>query len=121
MAGYRELVAWQKAMDLVERVYIVTGDWPPDERFGLIQQVRRAAVSMPANIAEGHGRTGSKEYLRFLSLATGSLHEVETHLLIAERVRLLHPDLCAALLEQTAEVGRILGGLIRRLRETSNA
>ncbi|HET8626374.1 MAG TPA: four helix bundle protein, partial [Thermomicrobiales bacterium] len=76
MGGYRELIAWQKAMDLVEHVYVATGAWPSEERFGLVQQVRRAAVSVPANVAEGHGRTGSKEYLHHLSLAVGSLHEL---------------------------------------------
>jgi four helix bundle protein len=113
---YRDLIAWQKAMDLAERVYAATGHWPRDERFGLTQQTRRAAVSVPANIAEGHGRIGPRELLHHLSLAVGSLHEVETHLLLAERVRYLSPDHCAALLEQTSEVGRLLGGLMRSIQ-----
>jgi four helix bundle protein len=76
--SYKDLVVWQKAMDLTSLVYEVTADLPPDERFGLISQARRAAVSVPANIAEGHRRSSTKDYLRFLSFAAGSLAEVET-------------------------------------------
>src|SRR5918911_1525021 len=104
--SYRDLAAWQKAMDLVETVYRATQHWPREEVYGLTNQARRAAVSVPANIAEGQGRHGAVEMLHHLSIADGSLHELETRLLIAPR-----------LLAQTAEVGRILGGLRRRMRE----
>jgi four helix bundle protein len=84
--SYRDLVAWQKAMDMVEAVYRATQTWPKDEVYGLTTQARRAAVSVPANIAEGQGRRGAAEMVHHLSMAGGSLHELETHLLIALRL-----------------------------------
>ena len=80
--SFKELIAWQKAMALVKAVYLLTNAWPPEERFGLTSQVRRAAVSVPSNIAEGFGRTGSREFRRGLSLAHGSLCELETQILV---------------------------------------
>ena len=118
MAAFRDLVAWQKAMDLVEAVYRATESWPPDERYGLTGQVRRAAVSVPANVAEGQGRVGPQEFLHHLSIARGSLHELETHLLLAERLRYLQAELCGTLLHQTDEVGKLLSGLMRSLRRS---
>ena len=115
LKSYRDLIAWQKAMDLVEQVHRVTRNWPSDERYELTSQVRRAAVSVPANIAEGQGRSGSKELLHHLSIANGSLHEAETHLLIAKRLGYLEGQACDGLLRQTAEVGRLLYGLRRSI------
>src|SRR6185369_4825205 len=89
--NYRDLIAWQKAMDLVELVYAATTGFPTDERFGLTSQVRRAVVSIPSNIAEGQARRSQSEFLHFLSIAHGSLREVETQLLIATRLRYLDP------------------------------
>lgn len=114
--NYRELHAWQRAMDLVESVYRMTSNWPDEERFGLISQVRRASVSVPANIAEGQGRTTTGEFLNHLSIAHGSLREVETHLLIAQRLRFCDIVACEPVMGQTAEVGRLLQGLMRSLR-----
>jgi four helix bundle protein len=115
--SYRDLAAWQKAMDLVEAVYRATQQWPREEVYGLTNQARRAAVSVPANITEGQGRRGASEMLHHLSIADGSLHELETHLLIAQRLRYLDGASATLLLAQTAEVGRILGGFMRRMRE----
>jgi four helix bundle protein len=115
--SYRDLAAWQKAMDLVEAVYRATQQWPREEVYGLTNQAHRAAVSVPANIAEGQGRRGATAMLHHLSIADGSLHELETHLLIAQRLRYLDGASATLLLAQTAEVGRILGGLMRRMRE----
>jgi four helix bundle protein len=81
--SYKDLLVWQKAMTLVKEVYLLTAKFPADERFGLTAQMRRAAVSVPSNIAEGHARQGSKEYLQFLSHAGGSLAELETQTLLA--------------------------------------
>jgi four helix bundle protein len=103
-------------MALVEAIYKVTRAWPPSEMYGLTGQVRRAAVSIPANIAEGQGRTGSREFLHHLSIASGSLREVETHLLIGHRLGYLEESACNTLLRQTDEIGRIMLGLIRSLR-----
>jgi four helix bundle protein len=114
--SYRDLIAWQKAIDLVESVYRTTIGWPKEELYGLTNQVRRAAVSVPANVAEGQGRNSPREFLHHLSIATGSLHEVETHLLISLRLRYIDEASYEMLLCQTAEVGRLLHGLMRRLR-----
>ena len=103
-------------MDFAQGVHEITEDWPKREHYGLANQVRRAAASVPANIAEGHGRTGPKEFLHQLSVAVGSPHEAETYLLLAQRLRYIADDTCETLLSQANEVGRILGGLIRRLR-----
>ena len=88
MAGknYRDLIAWQKAMDLVEMVYKVTGQIPREELYGLTNQLRRAVVSIPSNIAEGQGRNSTNDFKRFLIISHGSLREVETQILIAERL-----------------------------------
>ena len=113
--SYRDLIAWQKAMDLVERVYRETASWPADERFGLTSQIRRAVVSVPANIAEGSGRNGTAELRRFLSIAHGSLCEVQTHVEIAERLGFLSRATSEPLLQQGTEISRIINGLIRSL------
>jgi four helix bundle protein len=113
--SYRELIAWQKAMDLVELVYAATREWPKDEIFGLSNQIRRAAVSVPSNIAEGQGRTSTREFLHHLSIAYGSLSEVETQALIAGRLNYAHPDVLERLLSACAETGRLINGLINSL------
>jgi four helix bundle protein len=83
---FKDLMVWQQAMNLVEMVYLQTKTFPKEEIYGLTSQIRRAAVSFPANIAEGNGRQSRKEYLQFLSIANGSMKELETHILIAERL-----------------------------------
>jgi four helix bundle protein len=113
--SYRDLIAWQKAMDLVTRVYTCTESFPKTEVYGLTSQLRRAAVSIPSNIAEGHARLSSGEFRQFLGHALGSLCELETQVLISERLGYIGPDQRAALLVQTAETGRIINGLLRRL------
>jgi four helix bundle protein len=113
--NYRDLIAWQKAMDLVEAVYRATRAFPADERFGLSSQLRRAIVSVPSNIAEGQGRRSSKEFAHFLSLAHGSLREAETQMLIAERLSYLPESDAHALLERSSEVGRLITGLANSL------
>ncbi len=112
--SYRDLVVWQKAMDLVAECYRVTKLLPEEETYGLVSQIQRAAVSVPANIAEGHGRDHLGDYLHQLSIANGSVMELETHLLLAERLGYVGAIECALLL--TAEVGRMLAGLTKSLR-----
>ncbi len=97
-------------------VYEATATWPKEEQFGLINQVRRAAVSIPPNIAEGQGRSGTREFLHHLSLAHGSLCEAETQLLIAYRLGYMVQPAIEPLLNQTAEVARLIRGLIKSLR-----
>ncbi|MBI2825273.1 MAG: four helix bundle protein [Planctomycetia bacterium] len=113
--SFRELIAWQKGMDLVEAVYLATRDFPKEETYGLRQQIRRAAVSIPSNIAEGQGRRSTREFLSFLSIALGSLRELGTQLLIAGRLRYLETSTCDALATQCGEVARILSGLSKAL------
>ena len=114
--GYQDLEVWQKAMDLVVETYRLTKTFPSDERFGLIAQLRRASVSVPSNIAEGRGRFGLGGFLYHLSIATGSLMEVETQFLISERLEYLTPSEARKVLERTAEVRRLLAGMVRALR-----
>lgn len=110
---YRDLIAWQKAMDLAERVYHATSTMPDSERFGLTSQMRRAAVSIPSNIAEGHGRQSLTDYVRFLKTARGSLMELQTQVALAERLGFLSPT--RGLVDLLNEVDRVLQGLIRSL------
>lgn len=113
--SYRDLVAWQKAMDTVELVYRASERFPKSEMYGLTSQIRRDAVSVPSNIAEGQGRKSTKDFLKFLSIAYGSLLEIETQGQISERLGYLSHDDCDRLLDATAEVGRLLNGLINSL------
>jgi len=115
--SYRDLLVWQKSMDLVVASYELARKLPHDERFGLISQIQRAATSIPANIAEGHGRRHTGDYLHHLSMARGSLLELETHFLIAIRLGYLRPEDVGSLLKETDELGRMLSGLIQRLRD----
>ena len=110
--SYKDLIAWQKSMELVTAVYRETTSFPKNELFGLTSQLRRAAVSIPSNIAEGQGRLSEKEFRHFLGQARGSLMEVETQLQIAENLGYLGKEPKRILTEACAEVGRILNGLL---------
>jgi len=110
--SYKELVAWQRAMDLVTATYRSTASFPKDEQFGLTSQLRRAAVSIPSNIAEGQGRLPEKEFRYFLGQARSSLMEVETQLQIAQNLGYLQAEQTKALLNVCAQLGRILNGLL---------
>ena len=113
--SYRDLLAWQKAMDLVTAVYKVTASFPKEELYGLTSQLRRASVSVPSNIAEGQGRHGRAEFRHFLRQASGSLMELETQIMIAERLCYVGPESASQILHSSAEVGKILNGLIASL------
>ena len=112
---YRDLKAWQKAMDLVELVYEATRSWPKDEVYGLTNQVRQAVVSVPSNIAEGQGRNSPKEFMHHLSIARGSLLEVETQVLIAQRLGYIQQETAERILNSADEVSRLISGLYRSL------
>jgi four helix bundle protein len=114
--NYSELIAWQKAMDLVEEIYAATKQLPKEELYGLTSQIRRAAVSVPSNIAEGQGRKSTNEFLHHLSIAYGSLREVETQVLIAGRLHYLRREDINQLLSLSSEVGRLINGLSHSLR-----
>jgi four helix bundle protein len=113
--SYRDLKVWQRAMDLAQSIYELTRSYPGEERFGLTAQTRRASTSVPANIAEGYGRSSKGAYLNFLRIAQGSLRETETHLLLAVRVGLATEADAADSLRQADELGRMLRSLIVRL------
>lgn len=110
---FRDLIAWQKAMELAKQVYHATARMPDTEKFGLMIQMRRAAVSIPSNIAEGHGRQSLAEYIRFLKIARGSLMELQTQLILAKELNLVQVP--QALEELHAETDRVLQGLLRSL------
>ena len=113
---YMDLICWQKAMDLVTEIYRLTKQLPKEEVFGLASQLRRAAVSVPGYIAEGQGISSRKEFLYFLGNAKSSLSEVETQILIARNLGYICDEDSNALLNLSAEVGRILNGLLASLR-----
>lgn len=114
--GFKELGAWQRGMELVTRVYGATRTWPNDERYGLTSQIRKAAVSVPSNIAEGHARTGPREFLHHVSIAFGSLAEVETQILIANRLGYLDAEQTQQLLAHVVNARRPLSGLLHSLQ-----
>jgi four helix bundle protein len=113
--NYQELIAWQKAMDLVDDIYKASREFPREEIYALTGQIRRAAVSIPSNIAEGQGRRTTADFLRHLSIAYGSLREVETQILIAQRLKYLVQGKADKVLDRAGEVGRLLNGLMASL------
>ena len=117
--SYKDLIAWRKAMQLVIEIYQATRQFPRDELYGLTNQLRRAAVSVPSNIAEGQARFSAKEFHHFLSLARGSLVEIETQLIIAQNLGYLSAKQSRSLLSEAAELGRVLNGLIASIKRRS--
>jgi len=113
---YKDLIGWQKAMELVNAVYDATDGFPKPEIYGLTSQLRRAAVSIPSNIAEGQAHYSNREFVHFLRHSRGSLAELETQILIAQRRKYLSVTQATILLEQADEVSRILSGLINSLK-----
>jgi four helix bundle protein len=116
LKSYRDLEVWKKSIDWAEGIYRASSGFPPEERYGLTSQMRRAAVSVAANIAEGAARTGTGEFLQFLSVASGSMAEVETFLILAGRLGYLAEVDRLALEAEAQEISRMLGGLKRSLR-----
>ena len=115
--SYRDLEVWKKSIDFAESVYLLSSEFPADERFGMTSQIRRAAVSVAANIAEGAERRGSGEFLHFLGIANGSLAETETFLVLAERLGFATPEQIRSAEGQAREIGKMLNGLKRSLQE----
>ncbi len=114
--SYRDLIAWQKAIDLVVEIYRTTHGFPKEETYGLTAQLRRAAVSIPSNIAEGQGRGSTGEFKLFLGHALGSLFEVETQITIAQKLEYITSEQAVKLLARTSELGKILNGLVASLK-----
>ena len=117
LQSYRDLRVWQSAMNLTAACYKLTREFPKEELFGLTSQIRRAASSIPSNIAEGYGRRNRAEYLQFLHIAQGSLKELETHLLIALRVAIVSSQQVESILVDCETAGKQLGALIAALQK----
>ena len=116
LKSYQDLEVWKQSIELAGRVYQVSAEFPPEERFGITSQVRKAAVSVSANVAEGAERHRTGEFLQFLGIASGSLAETETFLILAQRLEIAKADQISPLLSQAADIGRMLNGLKRSLR-----
>lgn len=115
MAGYRDLKVWQAAMRLAEEVYRLSAQFPKHETYGLASQLQRSAVSLPSNIAEGHGRNSNKEFNHFLGIALGSLAELETQLILAQHLGYLTEEEISPALQNADEIGKMLKGLQKSL------
>lgn len=113
--SYRDLITWQKSLELARKVYLFTKSFPKDELYGLTSQARRASVSVPANIAEGHARNHRKEHVQFLGIAKGSLAELQTYFVLAEKLKFVEPSETEELVRDSEEVEKILAGLTNSL------
>src|SRR5882724_757851 len=116
LRSYRDLLVWQKAIELAVLIYRLSEGFPRAEVYGLTSQIRRASVSVPSNIAEGYGRGSRKEYLQFLSIAQGSLKEMETQTIIAQRLNYATTAQAERVLSESEVVGKMLGSLMRSLK-----
>ncbi len=114
--SYKDLIAWRKSMELVAEIYKATQKFPKEELYGITSQLRRAAVSVPSNIAEGQARLSPKEFRKFLSDARGSLVEIETQLMISQMLKFLSNEDSERLLNRTCELARILNGLLASIK-----
>jgi four helix bundle protein len=114
--SYQDLDVWRKSIELVKKIYAETGSFPKDEIYGLINQMRRSAVSIPSNIAEGKTRQHKKEYIHFLHIALGSCAELETQIVISSELGYMSDDVQAELLESTDHISRMTRNLIKSLR-----
>ena len=115
--SYRDLDAWTVGVDLAVACYALTQSFPSDERFGLTSQIRRSSTSIPANIAEGYGRQSRQDFIRFCRIAQGSVKELETHMIVAQRIGMVSREDISVILDDCDRIGRMLGGLIRSLQE----
>jgi four helix bundle protein len=113
--SYKDLIVWQKGIELVDELYSVTKGFPKEEMFGLTNQIRRAAVSVPANIAEGWGRNSTKNYIQFIRISIGSLYEIETQLIIANNQNYITNQKKSALSARIDELGKMLKKLLKSL------
>ncbi len=115
--SYKDLIVWQKAIVLVTAVYSLSKTFPSEEKFGIVSQLNRADISVPANIVEGWGRESAKNYLQFLRISRGSLMEVETLIIIAKNLKSLSDENFITITEKIEETGKILQGLIKSIQQ----
>ena len=116
MKTYKDLIVWQKSLALVTEVYRVSKLFPKDETYGLISQMRRCAVSIPSNIAEGYGRNSTSDYIRFLCIGISSLYELQTQMEISLNLQYLSKDIFDRLHDSSREIERMLSSLIKKLK-----
>ena len=116
--SYRDLIVWQKSIELAKQLYQLTAEFPQEEKFGLISQIRRAAVSVPSNIAEGQARNTTGEFIQFISHAEGSAAELDTQLLLSVELGFVQPTRTAAAFTLIEEIRRMLNALRRRVGES---
>ncbi len=114
--NFKDLKIWQKGMDIAEKCYFLTKLFPRDELYSMVQQIRRSAVSIPANIAEGYGRRSTGDYIRFLNIAQGSINELETHLILSQRVGLTNKKDIELIISWLHEESRMINALIKKLK-----
>ncbi len=117
ISSFRELKVWQLGMDLAERVYLLTNSFPKSETYGLTSQIRRSSVSIPSNLAEGHGRNSTKEFLQFIAIAFGSICELETQLLLSHRLNYINTDELETTSALLTETRKTIRGLQKALNE----
>ena len=115
---YRDLLVWQKSMDLVTEIYRLSKSFPQDELYGLSAQIRRSAVSVPTNIAEGYGRQSKQDYLRFLKMASGSLYELQTQIEISQKLSYISKDDYEVIFNRAKEIERMLSSMIRKVENS---
>ena len=114
---FKDLKIWQKGITIAEKCYFLTLNFPKHKLYGMVQQIRRSATSISANIAEGYGRGYTKEYLRFLNIARGSINELETHLILSERIGLCEKKEVEIIIFLLREESRMINGLIKKLEK----
>lgn len=114
---YKDLLVWQKSVELAVMTYKITADFPKNQQYSLVSQMERAAVSISSNIAEGAGRKGTKEFIQYISIAKGSLYELETQLIIASKVSFISEQILNSITVKIEEVGRMLNGLTNSLKK----
>jgi four helix bundle protein len=114
---FKDLKIWQKGMDIAEKCYLLTKIFPKDELYGMVQQIRRSAASIPANIAEGYGRRTTAEYIRFLNIAKGSINELETHIILSQRVALCKQIDIESIIDLVKEESKMIVALIKKLEQ----
>ncbi|MCU0541076.1 MAG: four helix bundle protein [Oscillatoriaceae cyanobacterium Prado104] len=112
---FKDLIIWQQGIDIAEKCYLLTKHFPAEERYGMIQQIRRASSSIPANIAEGYGRRSAGDYKRFLNIAQGSVNELETHLILSARVGLCTDKEIQSIIDSLKEESKMIISIIHKL------
>ncbi|MCE6989763.1 four helix bundle protein [Dyadobacter sp. CY323] len=118
MKPHKQLNSWKKSFELVKILYAITASFPPDERFGLVSQIRRAAVSVPVNIAEGAARKGKKEFIHFLHIALGSLTELDTLILLSTDLKFMSEEQSISVINELDIIGKLIFGLVKKLEDS---